>query len=172
MACSQVPNGRIAARAARAVVLAATLTAAFVGVVATSPSASGIGSRRPKSTSISLSSQTNWVTGSSMSLDVAIHSLDKRAKLGLKLTVYSRLTSRYTLGLAETGKQSPDELVLDATPIIPLPRVARDGDRGTRSGDARPRGGLGVAQTGWDRVLQARARLPRRSPVTASTRWS
>ena len=120
MACSQAPNGRIAARAARAVVLVATLTAAFVGAVATSPSASGIGNRRPKSTSVSLSSQTNWVTGSSMSLDVAIHSLDKRAELGLKLTVYSRLTSRYALGLAETGKQSPDELVLDATPIIPL----------------------------------------------------
>ena len=120
MACSQVPNGRIAARAARAVVLAATLTATFVGAVATAPPASAIGARSPKSTSISLTSQTNWVRGSRMSLGVAIHSLDKRATLGLKLTVYSRLTSRYALGLAESGKQSSDELVLDATPIIPL----------------------------------------------------
>ena len=101
---------------ARAAVVASALALALVIVIAP-PAATAHQRAR---TGISLVSQTDWVTGSGMSLDVAIHSPVRRADLGLKLTVYSRLTSRYAFGLSESGRLAPTELVLGSTPIIPL----------------------------------------------------
>ncbi|HXZ83678.1 MAG TPA: DUF6049 family protein [Acidimicrobiales bacterium] len=121
MACSQLSIGANAARCARAALFGSLLAAALV-VTVIAPSGTAAGARRNDvgRTSVTLVTQTNWVTGSSMSLHLAIRSSEPSSELGLKLIVYSRLTTRYAFGLSESGKQAPNELVLDSTPIIPL----------------------------------------------------
>jgi hypothetical protein len=119
VACSQSSIGATAARTFRAALLASALAVTLVAVSATAgPAASATG--RHDRSDLTLVSQTDWVTGASMSLHVSLRSPMPRAHLGLKLTVYSRLTSRYAFGLSESGKLAPNELVLDATPIIPV----------------------------------------------------
>ncbi|MGP8162527.1 MAG: DUF6049 family protein [Acidimicrobiales bacterium] len=128
MACSQVWNGAIAARLQRATPLVSVLALALaVGVASTAVPARASGAGHPHRTRVALVAQTIWVTGSSMSLEVAIRSSLPETDLGLKLTVYSRLTSRYAFDLSESGKQAPSELVLDSTPIIPLRSLAVSG---------------------------------------------
>jgi len=122
VACSQLPNAAIATRPAPATFLARTLAVALVvaGIVGLAvPTASSAAARRVR-TSVALVSQTYWVTGASMSLALAVRSPTPKADLGIKLTVYSRLTSRYAFIQSESGRQTPSELVLDSTPIIPL----------------------------------------------------
>ena len=105
---------------ARAAVIASALALALVVVIAPAAPATTATAHQRERTGVSLVSQTRWVTGSRMSLDVAIHSPVPRADLGLKLTVYSRLTSLYAFDLSESGQLAPTELVLGSTPIIPL----------------------------------------------------
>ncbi len=122
MARSQLSNSPAAVRPVRAAYFVALLvvSVAAIGGTGISPSAAASGSSNQHRTDVVLVSQTNWVTGSSMSLDLSIRSPARKADLGLKLTVYSRLTSRYAFELSESGKQAPTELVLESTPIIPL----------------------------------------------------
>ena len=113
-------HSSVGAISARATAVASALALALVVVITPVAPAATATAHPGGRTAVSLVSQTDWVTGSRMSLDVAIHSPVARAHLGLKLTVYSRLTSRYAFGLSESGQLAPTELVLDSTPIIPL----------------------------------------------------
>jgi len=121
VACSQLSNGATTVRCALLALLASLLALVLVvGVVTPNESAALVHTTPADRANVTLVSQTNWVTGSSLSLRVAINSLMPRSELGLKLTVYSRLTSLYAFALSESGKQAPNELALDSTPIIPL----------------------------------------------------
>jgi len=81
-------------------------------------------------TTVSLVSQTDWARGPApMALRLGIKSTLPRSDLGLKVTIYSRLTSRYTFGISETGKEPSSELVLGSTPIIPLDLLNRPSPR-------------------------------------------
>jgi Family of unknown function (DUF6049) len=72
-------------------------------------------------TSVDLASESNWVgPHSKMHLAFRVNSALAATDLGVKLTLYSRLTSRYAFGQSETGTEPASEIVLDATPIIPL----------------------------------------------------
>jgi hypothetical protein len=113
-------HSSVGAISARAAVVASALALALVVVIAPAAPAATATAHQRERTGVSLVSQTGWVTGSRMWLDVAIHSPLPRADLGLKLTVYSRLTSRYAFDLSESGQLAPTELVLGSTPIIPL----------------------------------------------------
>ena len=129
MACSQLPNTAIATRPVPATFFARALAAALVaaGVVGMAvPAASSVPSHHTH-TSVALVSQTYWVTGASMFLEVAVRSPTPEADLGVKLTVDSRLTSRYAFAQSESGQQTPSELVLDSTPIIPLRALSVSG---------------------------------------------
>jgi hypothetical protein len=117
---SWLSSSSAAARSACAFLLGTALLAALVATGGATAAGSAPVKGGPHGTAISLVSQTNWVTGGSMLLEVTIRSTVRQADLGLKLTVYSRLTSRYAFDLSESGRLAPNELVLDSTPIIPL----------------------------------------------------
>ena len=71
-----------------------------------------------------MTAESNWVgSHSEMHLSFHVSSAFPTTDLGVKLALYSRLTSRYAFGLSETGKEPSSEIVLGATPIIPLSQV-------------------------------------------------
>ena len=96
----------------------ALATAGFASLV--SPAFSSASEK----TSVNLTAETNWVGAhSKMHLSFDVSSTFPTTDLGVKLTLYSRLTSRYAFGLSETGKEPSSEIVLGATPIIPLSQL-------------------------------------------------
>ena len=77
-------------------------------------------------TSVDLTSESDWVGAHSrMHLSFRVSSSLPTTDLGVKLTLYSRLTSRYAFDASETGKEPSSEIVLSATPIIPIPLLLR-----------------------------------------------
>ncbi|MGB9111666.1 MAG: DUF6049 family protein, partial [Acidimicrobiales bacterium] len=69
-----------------------------------------------------MTSESNWVGAhSKMHLSFRVSSSRPTTDLGVKLTLYSRLTSRYAFQTSESGREPTSEIVLSATPIIPIP---------------------------------------------------
>jgi hypothetical protein len=100
---------------------------ATVAVIA-SPLWSAATASNSSSTSASLVSESDWVgPHTKMHLSLRVRSPLPSTDLGVKLTLYSRLTSRYAFGLSEAGNEPSSELVLGATPIIPITELYRRG---------------------------------------------
>jgi Family of unknown function (DUF6049) len=105
-------------------VLAATFLALTTGGIAAF--ASPALSFASEKTSVNLTAASNWVgSHSEMHLSFRVSSAFSTTDLGVKLALYSRLTSRYAFGLSETGKEPSSEIVLGVTPIIPLSQLLR-----------------------------------------------
>ena len=118
MACSPIGTFVSLARAGLARVAVIMLAASFSFALLISPMT---GAASQPSAQVSLVSQSDWVRGPApMALRLNIQSTSPMSDLGVKVTVYSRLTSRYEFGISETGKEASSELVLGSTPIIPL----------------------------------------------------
>lgn len=99
-----------------ALAVAALMTSTVFESTATAASANASGR-----TSVELTSESNWVGAhSQMHISFHVDSSLPTTALGVKLTLYSRLTSRYAFGQSETGREPSSEIVLGATPIIPL----------------------------------------------------
>ncbi|MGA8296982.1 MAG: hypothetical protein WB770_08080, partial [Acidimicrobiales bacterium] len=110
----------------RHALLSCALASIALGTAGAAIPALALRAQASENTSFSLISESDSVgPHTKLNLSFRVRSPLPTTELGVKLTLYSRLTSRYSFGLSETGKEPASELVLGATPIIPLDDLLR-----------------------------------------------